>query len=171
MMFIAFTLSVAFLYYRPMSGTPYYKPVQDWLHHPSGHLGAVLSQVHLLRRLTAALRDALPEPLASHCLAANLDNDTLVVGCSSSAWAAKLRYQLPALLARLRNHAGLAALSQIRIRVQPSREERPRIPLRRARLSPRSADILSTLAEGTADPALKAALQRLSRHALAIKKP
>lgn len=153
-----------------MSGTSY-KPVQDWLHRPSGHLGALLGQVHLLRRLTAALRDALPEPLAAHCLAANLDDETLVIGCSSSAWAAKLRYQLPTLLARLRDHPGLAALSQIRIRVQPPREERPRAVRRRTRLSPHSADILSTLAEGTADPALKAALLRLSRHALTNKKP
>ena len=151
-----------------MAGTPY-KSLQNWLHPHGEHLSALLGQLQHLRRLTALLRGALPEPLASHCLAANLDGETLVVGCDSAVWATKLRYQVPAVLARLRNHPDVPALAQIRIRVQPLREAQRRAVPRRARLSAHNGQLISAMAEETADPALKAALLRLSRRATAEK--
>jgi hypothetical protein len=169
MMFIAFTLVVLFLSIRPMTGTPY-KSLQNWLQPHGEPLNALLGQVQRLRRLTGVLRRALPEPLAAHCVAANLDGDTLVVGCDSSAWAAKLRYHLPTLLARLQDLPETPALSHIRIRVQPLREPPRRAAPRRARLSVHNAELLAAMADGTADPALKAALLRLSRHAPAGQK-
>ena len=147
-----------------MAGTPY-KSMQNWLQPHGEHLAALLGQLQRLRRLTALLRAALPEPLAGHCLAANLDGDTLVVGCDSAAWAAKLRYQVPDVLAQLRNHPDVPALSQIRIRVQPRREAQHGTVTRRARLSAHNGQLLCAMAEETADPALKAALLRLSRRA------
>jgi len=142
-----------------------YKPMHSWLHHQSEHLNGLLDQVHLRRRLTNVLRSTLPEPLASRCLVANVDNDTLVVGCHSSAWAAKLRYQLPGLLDRFKSLPELPSLKYIRVRVQPLREEQPPPVYRRLKMSSHSAALISTIADNTVDPALKAALHRLSRRA------
>lgn len=147
-----------------MAGTPY-KPLQNWLQPHGEYLNGLLDQVQRLRRLTGVLRGLLPEPLAAHCLVANLNGDTLVIGCDSSAWATKLRYHLPTLLAQLRQHPEAAALSEIRLRLQPFRDPAPRAAPRRAKLSSHSAELLSASAEATADPALKAALLRLSRRA------
>lgn len=142
-----------------------YKPLQDWLQPHGAPFNGLLGQVQHLARLTAVLRAVLPEPLAGHCVAANLEREALVVGCDSAAWAAKIRYEVPALLARLQGHPEAPAVSEIRIRVQPFREPRPQAAPRRAHLSAHSADLLSATAEATADPALKAALLRLSRRA------
>ena len=153
-----------------MASTPS-KSLLNWLQHHSGHLNVLLGRVGLLRRITAAVRDALPVSLASHCLAANIDGDTLVVGCDSSAWAAKLRYHIPQLLDRLKARTDLPALSQIRIRVQPRHEERTRTVYRRFNMSEHSAALITSIADNTADPELKAALLRLSQRAKPIKKP
>lgn len=152
-----------------MAHTPF-KPLFSWLQHPAGPLNGLLGRVGLLRRLTAAIRDALPPPLARHCLAANLDGDTLVLSCDSTAWAAKLRYQLPQLLQALQGRTNLPAIRQIRVRVQPRREPvRPAVQ-RRATLSEHSAAVITSVADATTDPALKAALRRLGRHAKPVKK-
>ena len=61
-----------------MSNAPS-KPLLSWLQHHSDHLNVLLAQVHLLRRITHVIRRALPETLASHCHAANIDGETLVI--------------------------------------------------------------------------------------------
>ena len=153
-----------------MSSTPS-KPLLNWLQHHSDHLNVLLAQVHLLRRITHMIRHALPEPLASHCHAANMDGDTLVMGCDSSAWAAKLRFEIPQLLRQLNDQQGFPAFSQIRVRVQPLDKERSRTANRRLRLSDHNATLITSFADNTADPKLKAALHRLSQRAKSDKKP
>jgi hypothetical protein len=147
------------------------KPPLNWLQHHSDHLDILLGQVRLLRRITDTLRMALAEPLASHCIAANIDGDTLVVGCDSSAWAAKFRFQIPLLLDRLQVDTNLPALRQIRIRVQPLNKEPSPTTKRHFRLSEHSAALIASIADNTADPELKAALRRLSQRAKLINKP
>lgn len=147
------------------------KPLINWLQHRSDHLNVLLGQARLLRRITDGIRNALPEPLASHCHAANIDGDTLVVGCDSPTWAAKLRYQTPQVLSQLKGQPDLPAFSQIRIRVQPLDEERSRTTGRRFYMSEHSAALITSVADNTADPELKAALRRLSQRAKPDKKP
>lgn len=149
------------------------KSLQNWLQQRSNHLGGLLDRVHLLRRITGILHHALPAPLSAHCVAANIDGDTLVVGCDSPIWATKLRYQVPHLLGKLSAQPGLGSFSQIRIRVQPHghSEEQARSVYRRFKLSENSALLINNVAGNTADPELKAALRRLSQHAKSAKKP
>ena len=147
------------------------KPPLNWLQHHSDHLDILLGQVRLLRRVSDSLHKALPEPLASHCIAANIDGDTLVVGCDSSAWSAKLRYLIPQLLERLKTQADLPLFKQIRVRVQPLNPEPFHTTTRRPQLSEHSAALITSIADSTADPALKAALHRLSQHVKPINKP
>jgi hypothetical protein len=149
------------------------KSLKNWLQQRSNHLSGLLDRAHLLRRVTGILRHALPEPLSAHCLAANIDGDTLVVGCDSPIWATKLRYHIPHLLGDLRAQPGLGSFSQIRIRVQPHShsEEQARGVYRRFKLSESSALLINNVADNTADPDLKAALRRLSQHAKSAKKP
>lgn len=152
-----------------MAHTPC-KPLANWLKHRSGHLDGLLSRVERLRQLTAALHTGLPKPLASHCRAANLDGETLVVGCDTAAWATKLRYALPQLLQYIQGQAGLPPISRIQVRVQPFEHPQPAASLRRILLSERSAAIISSFADNIDDPALKAALCRLGQRVKVINK-
>src|SRR3569833_552242 len=113
------------------------KLLANWLYASSEQLGAMLSHVRLLRRLTAFLRDRLPPSLAAQCHAAKVEGTTLVIAETSSAWAAKLRYQHAALSALLKGRSDLPLIEHIRIRVQPLRQEPVPRPLHR---SPMSAD-------------------------------
>jgi len=71
-----------------------------------------------MQKLTLALRRALPEAAAAELLAANLrDNGELVVVASSSAWAAKLRFEEVALLDAARS----AGLEPVGLRVSVAR--------------------------------------------------
>ena len=145
------------------------KPPLNWLQHHSDHIDKLLGQVRLLRRVSDYLRKALPEPLASHCIAANIDGDTLVVGCDSSAWAAKLRFLIPQLFERLKAQTDFPLLTQIRVRVQPLNPEPFHTTIRRFHISDHSAALIDSTAESTTDPALKAALRRLSQRVKPIK--
>ena len=59
--------------------------------------------------LTGALQASAPQDLAAHILAANIrDDGELVVICSSSAWASRLRYEAEPLLDAARD-AGFQA--------------------------------------------------------------
>jgi hypothetical protein len=59
--------------------------------------------------LAQLLRSSLPDDVAAHLLAANLrDPGELVLICSSSSWAARLRYESEALMKAARK-AGIEA--------------------------------------------------------------
>lgn len=125
----------------------------------------MISHVRLLRRFTLFLRDRLPPSLAAQCQAANIESTTLTIAVGSSAWAAKLRYQLPALAAELKERNDLPPIEMIRIRVHPLRLEPTPRPLHRSPMSAAAAALISQVADHTTDSALREALRRLARHA------
>ena len=145
------------------------KSLATLLQQHSDHLNMLLSQVRLLRRITSVIRNILSEPLSLHCHAANIDGDTIIIGCDSSSWAAKLRYQLPNVLSRLNEQRDLPVFRQIRLRVQPLEADKPHIETRRLIMPRSTGTLIASVAENTSDPDLKAALLRLSRRAKSFK--
>ena len=145
------------------------KSLANLLQQRSDHLSVLLSQVRLLRQITTVIRKVLPEPLSLHCHAANINGDTIIIGCDSSTWAAKLRYQIPQVLNRLNDHRELPILRQIRVRVQPLNNDKPRISNRPLVMSEHAATLIASVASTTDDPKLKAALLRLSQRAKPVK--
>jgi hypothetical protein len=147
------------------------KSLAQLLQQRSDHLSMLLSQVRLLRQITTVIRNVLPEPLSLHCHAANIDGDTIIIGCDSPTWAAKLRYQLPHVLNRLRDHRNLPAFRQIRLRVQPLDVVEAHTENRRLSMPEHTAALITSVAHNTTDPELKAALLRLSQRAKSVKNP
>jgi hypothetical protein len=58
-----------------------------------GDLGGIVQKARDLADLTESLKARLPEDLAEGLLSVNLREDALVLVCSSSAWAARLRFE------------------------------------------------------------------------------
>ena len=128
-----------------------------------GRLQSLLRRAEAVESLNALVRGHLAAPLDQHCRVANLKNGVLTLQTESPAWAARLRYTVPQLLAALRADPRLeSAFTTIRVSVVPQQVRRDR-PGRRASLSSRSADSLRAAAEGMSDPRLAAALRRLAR--------
>jgi len=64
-----------------------------------GNLEKLIQTAQNMDSLTGALRGALTPELADHVLAANVRaNSELVVICSSSAWASRVRFEADVLL-------------------------------------------------------------------------
>jgi len=143
------------------------KPLHKLLHGSSDALSRVLGHAGRLAALDRAVHPLLGEPLARHCRVANLRRDTLVLQVDSPAWAARLRYQTPALLKSLHGSdpaSGLDGLRDIEVKIAPPAEPRPARAMRAAPMSADSARLIEAVAEDTADGALRSALRRLARH-------
>ncbi len=132
-----------------------------------------------LKQLDAMVRQHLPAPLRDHCRVANLREQALVLQADSPVWGNLLRYQVPALLERLRTREGLPGLARIQVKTAPHapashepgtpsqrahRVRRAAAPLLPLRMTPRTAALIASLAEGIENPDLRQSLQRLARH-------
>ncbi|MEQ6343055.1 MAG: DUF721 domain-containing protein [Gammaproteobacteria bacterium] len=128
-------------------------------------LQPLLARAKRLEQLNHALRSQLPPPLNQHCQVANIRGDTLVLHADSSAWALKLRYSVPVMLAQLQKQPALQHLRGIDIKVRPaSIAAAPAEKPRRAHMSGDTASLLDSMADAIAHPRLQAALHRLARH-------
>ena len=58
-----------------------------------GDLGGIVRKARDLADLTTALKAGLGDDLAAGILAVNLREEALVLVCSSSAWASRLRFE------------------------------------------------------------------------------
>jgi len=144
------------------------QPVHKLLSGSSGNdLNGLICHARRLERLSALVRGYLGTPLGDHCRAANLREGGLLLHADSSAWANRLRYELPALLEFLRQQ-GQPELASIRFKVVPSdRLPPPATGGNRARpkLSAAASALLQNIAETTQDPDIREALLRLAKHA------
>jgi hypothetical protein len=87
-----------------------------------GGLKKIVQAAQAVQDLTALLRQALDAGAADHLLAANLHDDgELVLICSSSAWASRLRFDSDALLKTAKAHGIAATHCRVRVATQAAK--------------------------------------------------
>jgi hypothetical protein len=86
-----------------------------------GDLAKLLHRAEKIAGLTGLVRDALPEPVAAHVVAASLRDGCLTVLADSPVWAARLRYVDPGLGKRLEEFGVTAERIKIRVRAPGDR--------------------------------------------------
>ena len=126
----------------------------------------LLAAAQHLQQLTHAVVESLPEALNQHCVAASIQDRTLVLVTDSAAWSLRLRYHAPDIFRHLERRHGLK-LRTVRVKIHPL--QIPRIQHhhpRRLALSRQNSELIRQTAAGLRDPALKSALLRLSRHSV-----
>ncbi len=128
-----------------------------------GHLRQLTEKARKLAELGTTLRAALPPAIAPHVRLATVTDGCLVLQAASPVWAAQLRFKTPEILANLRRNAAFADVRSIRIRNDLGAVEPTTSPVRPLRMSRDSAAALRAQADTIADPALRAALERLAR--------
>ena len=72
-----------------------------------------------IRALNEVLAYHLAPPLNHHSKVANYSEDTLILYTDTSAWAAKLRFNTPAIRKYMQKNSKLTKLKTIRIKVLP----------------------------------------------------
>lgn len=137
---------------------------------PGGALAPLLRRATPLAALDQALARFLGAPLDGHCRLANLlpapgaMAHTAVLQAESPVWAARLRFQAPAIAEWLRREHGMPRLRSVHVRVRPGAQGPDTRPARPARMTPTAADGIRSAASGVKGEALKAALLRLARN-------
>lgn len=116
-----------------------------------------------LIELQNRLRALLPAPLGDHVTVANSRNGILTIQTDSAAWAARLRFEVPAILGNLNEADPAAAIETIRVKVRPP-EHTPPPAAQKPAMSDNTARFLRDVAESLSEPELRDSLLRLSRH-------
>lgn len=143
----------------PRRGRP--RPLRGLLRGQRSTLSAIAERARLLSRLQRRLQAALPAALQGHWQLASVDAEALGIVASGPSWATALRYRQSLLLDAAERAIGTRP-ARCRISVDPPRLARRRAP---PTLSRQSAAHIGEAARSVDDPALAAALARLSRRA------
>lgn len=125
--------------------------------------GALLALIDQQRQLLQAIRARLLPPLDAHCLFATLEEGQLTLITDSPAWASRLRFQVPELMADLGSLEGEIAACRVRIQPQTVARRGPEVERQRARISPATASLIRQAGEVQGDTELGRALRRLAQ--------
>ena len=132
-----------------------------------GPAKTVVTHARQLARLQQAVLRALPDPLNRHCQVINVRQQCLVLSADSPAWAARLRYQIPELNARL-NQKNSANLKKILIKTRPATGQTNTVSRASLSVSRQTGRLLSQLSADIRHPGLSAALAKLAAHSKKI---
>lgn len=150
-----------------MTDRIYNKPVafSSLLENPDSMPGKLFLHAGYLSQLEKKLHLFLESPLNTHCKIANFSNETLVLHSDSAAWAAKLRYNIPAILNYMQTECRLTTLKTVRIRIKlPEQSSQAKSASKNNLISRDSANYLNQMADSMSDADLRLSLLKLSRH-------
>ena len=119
-----------------------------------------------LSKIDKTLKKILDPSLREHFQIANINDDIAVLLASSSAWATRLRYNIPAILDALNNQLHFDSIKTIRIKVSKTVSDHSDSNKRQIGLSNKSAQFLRDTANNFNDPEISACIQKLSKHHL-----
>ncbi|MCL5668823.1 MAG: DUF721 domain-containing protein [Gammaproteobacteria bacterium] len=80
-------------------------------------LAGLLGQARRAGQYDETVRRLIGEPLKQHCRVATVRGEVLVVLTDSPVWAARLRFEAPALLERLTSEPTLSGVKTIQVKV------------------------------------------------------
>lgn len=119
-----------------------------------------------IHKIDQELKKILDPSLQEHFELANINADIAVLLAGSSAWATRLRYNIPAILNALNNQLNLTAVKTIRIKIKKPAFDHKTSSKKTNILSNKSAQFLNDAANNFNDPEIRACLQKLSKHHL-----
>jgi len=129
-----------------------------------GELAPLMRTARLIDRAQRHLRTHLPDEVGEHLFVGGFHDGKLTLITDRAVWLTRLRYERARLLDLLHQLPEFAVVTGFTFKVRPVRPVKapPRQP---RHLSGPAGDELAACAEGTDDPRLKRALQRLAAHA------
>ncbi len=110
------------------------------------------------------LKTYLDPSLRDHFELANIKTDVATLLVSSSTWATRLRYNIPAILDALNNQLNFTYVKTIRIKVKKILPDNTVLNKKPIFLSKNSAQVLVNVANNFSDPELRACILKLSKN-------
>lgn len=124
------------------------RPILSW-ESENSNLSNIIKKAQILSKLEKAVRNLLPQEIASDCFVSLQTRTRLVIFSQSASTTTRLRYLLPDLLSKLRKSPEYAFISGIDCKVQPNvpkqaLSEQP-IASRKTELSEKASEHLEIL--------------------------
>ena len=132
--------------------------IADFLESSDG-LSRICNHIEKINELQIKLGKYLDSRLKQHVVVADYQQKTLVLHTDSAAWAAKLRYNTPDILAAFKGD--LPGIRTIRIKVAPA-DTPIRTSRQTAKVSPDTANGIRQVADQIEDTALRSTLHSIA---------
>jgi hypothetical protein len=128
-------------------------------------LANLCKKANSIQEINQNLKKSLDPSLNNHFELANIETDTATILVSSSTWATRLRYNIPAILNALNNELNFTSIQTVRIRVKKSiPDHQATLPKNSMSLSENSAQILIDVANDISDVQLRNCIIKLSKN-------
>ena len=143
------------------------RPIKQLL--TESKLNNLISRAEKLQRLDQRFKQLLPPILAPQVTVANYSAGKVVLQVTHSAWATRLKFLTPEILARCQQEVGLRSISTLEVIIRPT-VHKPKMSgglkgKREARKSSTAKEALTNAAQDISDPELSAALKNLAASA------
>lgn len=125
----------------------------------SGRLSQICNHIKKINGLQIKLAEHLDNPLDKHVTVADYRQKTLVLHTDSAAWAAKLRYSTPDIIAAFKGD--LPGIRTVRIKVVPT-DTPVRTSRHTAKISADTASGIREVADQIEDTALRSTLHSIA---------
>ncbi len=139
-------------------------PVINLLNDKHSSLAALLEKANSIQETDRKIKTFLDPTLKDKFELANINADVAVLLVSSSAWATRLRYNIPAILNILNKDLNLTSIKTIRIKIKKAIPVSPVLNKNPNSMSANSAQFLNDVASNFSDPELRACILKLSKN-------
>jgi len=140
-----------------------FRPIRGLLKNSAIH--PLLNAAHAQNELLTTIRRLLPESLATHCVAAVQSEQGVVLFANTPAWASRIRYLSRNIKQKLRKKGLYVKEIRVRVYIENRRRAPGHAHPRQALISPRTAALIASLAEGMTNPEIKTILLNISKRA------
>lgn len=139
-------------------------PVSKLFNDEKSSIAKLCKKATSIQDLDHKLKKCLDPSLHDHFELANIKTDSVVILVSSSTWATRLRYNIPAILDALNNKLNFTSIKTVRIKVNTLLPETLSKPSRPIPVSENSARILRDVADNLSDQDLRDCFIKLSKN-------
>lgn len=142
--------------------------IHHYLQRDSKTLGSLLNKLTQLKQWNSILRACLGDEghIMDHCQIVNLSGNSFIAIADSPNWLTRLRFHIPDLLPKLRQHQGLEHIKAICCKAQPSihHAKSKKAPRNKLMLKPETANMMLENAKNTKDEKIKAILEKIASY-------
>ncbi|GJM04353.1 MAG: hypothetical protein DHS20C09_03440 [marine bacterium B5-7] len=141
-------------------------PISSLLNDDHCSVAALYKKAISIQEIDRNLKKLLDQSLKDKFELANINADAAILLVSSSAWATRLRYNIPAILNAFNKQLNLTSIKTIRIKIKKSLPENSAVIKKPIYLSNYSAQFLNDVADSFSDPELRNCFLNISKNHL-----
>lgn len=142
------------------------RSLKSYLYKKDSPLSDLYKKAQRIQEIDHKLKNHLDPSLRNHFELANIDTDVVVILVNNSAWATRLRYNIPAILDTINNQLNFKTVKTVRIKVKHLVTDNSNSVKHSIHLSKNTALFLEDAAQTISDSELSNCFLKLSKNHL-----